>query len=82
VIGIIGAIVDCLECVISGAPTLRCLPGSLLTRGAQQSLAFSRALWTAYVTVFVVGKPSCGFGAQVPGIELSCLFRRPEHAVG
>jgi hypothetical protein len=60
--GIIGAIVDCLECVISGARILLRLPEPRLTRGAQQSLAFSRALWTAYVIAFVAGKLSCGFG--------------------
>ena len=34
---------------------------ALLTRGAQRSLAFSRALWTVYVIVFVAGKLPCGF---------------------
>jgi hypothetical protein len=62
VMGVIGAIVDCLECVISGARIFLRLPEPLLTRGAQRSLAFSRALWTVYVIAFVAGKLSCGFG--------------------
>lgn len=65
--GIIGAIADCLECVISGAPIISLLrtifPGTLLTGGAQRSLDFSRAFLTVYVISFVAGKRSCGFGA-------------------
>jgi hypothetical protein len=79
VIGIIGAIVDCLECVISGAlTTLLHLAGPLLTRGAQRSLAFSRALWTAYVIVFVAGKLSCGFGPVAPKSQLCLELNRSD----
>lgn len=65
--GIIGAIADCLECVISGAPILSLLRSvfrsTLLTGGAQRSLGFSRAFLTVFVISFVAGKLSCGFGA-------------------
>jgi hypothetical protein len=62
--GIIGAIVDCLECVISGAPYPSPSSWALLMRAAQRSLDFSRALRTAYVIFSVAGKLLCGFSAQ------------------
>jgi hypothetical protein len=75
--GIIGAIVDCLGCVISGATLTfpSSLGAPLMRGGAQRSSDFSRESWTAYVIVSVVGKQSSGFGAHtisstvVPGDE-------------